>query len=60
MISEINSPPCAVREQGRALGNWRSEVLILPAGEVAWDPAHTSLGGIAVSRLTSSVCMCAC
>ena len=57
MISEINSLPCAVSEQGRASGNWRGEVLILPAGEVAWDPVPTSLGGIAASRLTSSACI---
>jgi len=57
MISEINSLPCAVSEQGRASGNWRGEVLILPAGEVAWDPVPTSLGGIAASRFTSSVCI---
>ena len=58
MISEINSLPCAVSEQGRASGNWRGDVLILPTGDVAWDPVPTSLGGIAASRLTSSVCVC--
>ena len=45
-------------QKGRASGNWRGEVLILPTGEVAWDPVPTSLGGIAASRLTSSVCVC--
>ena len=58
MTGEINSLPYAVSKQGRPLGNWRGEVLILPAGEVAWEPVPTSLGGIAASRLTSSVCVC--